>query len=97
MAGFAVCLLELPCTGGPYFFILGLMAEKTTRLAAIPLLIYYNLIFILPQIVITLLVYLGFPVIPKVAHWKHKSTRALHLAIGLMMITLGTITLLELT
>ena len=94
--GFAVCLLELPCTGGPYLFILGLMAEKTTRLSAIPMLLYYNLLFILPQILITLLVYFGFSSVSKITRWKHKSTKLLHLAIGLAMITLGTITVLEL-
>ena len=96
MTGFAVCLLELPCTGGPYLFILGLMAEKTTRLSAIPILLYYNLLFILPQILITLLVYFGLSPAQRIADWRQKATKLLHLAIGLVMITLGTITVLEL-
>jgi cytochrome c biogenesis protein CcdA len=40
--GFAVCLFELPCTGGPYIVILGLLAERTTMIASIPILLLYN-------------------------------------------------------
>jgi len=96
VTGFAVCLLELPCTGGPYLFILGLMAEKTTQPSAIPILLYYNLLFILPQILIALLVYFGLSHAQRMADWRQKSTKPLHLAIGLAMITLGIITALEL-
>ncbi len=53
----------------------------------IPALLYYNLLFILPQILITLLVYLGSSSIPKITHWKRKSTKLLHLAIGLAIST----------
>ncbi|HLD39383.1 MAG TPA: hypothetical protein VJB05_03665, partial [archaeon] len=49
--GFAICLFELPCTGGPYIFILGLLAQTTTQAAAIPLLIIYNFFFILPLLI----------------------------------------------
>jgi len=94
--GFAVCLIELPCTGGPYLYILGLMAEKATQAPAVPLLLYYNLIFILPLILITLLIYLGTASTKKMTHLRHKLTRPLHLTIGLTMIALGTATLLRL-
>jgi len=94
--GFAVCLFELPCTGGPYLYILGLMAEKTTRTTAVPLLLYYNLIFISPLILITLLIFLGASSTKRMTHLRHKFTRILHLTMGLTMITIGVATLLEL-
>ena len=94
--GFAVCLIELPCTGGPYLYILGLMADKTTRLSAISLLLYYNFIFILPFILITVLIFLETSSTKKMAHSRHKFTRLMHLMIGLTMIALGVATLLGL-
>jgi len=95
-SGFAVCLLELPCTGGPYFYILGLMAEKTTRASATPLLLYYNLIFVLPLILITVITYFGVSSIQRMTHLRYVSTRLLHLIIGTTMIALGALTLLGL-
>jgi cytochrome c biogenesis protein CcdA len=96
MTGFGVCLLELPCTGGPYFYILGLMAENTTRASAVPLLLYYNLIFVLPEILITLLIFLGISSTKKMTRLRHKLTRPLHLIMGLTMIALGIMAILEL-
>ena len=96
ITGFTVSLFELPCTGGPYLFILGLIAEKTTRTSAIPILLYYNLIFITPQILITLLVYFGRSPVQRIADWEQKSKKMLHLAIGIAMTTLGIITILNL-
>jgi cytochrome c biogenesis protein CcdA len=64
--GFSISLFELPCTGGPYLFILGMMAEKTTQASAVPVLLYYNLIFIVPLILITLLVYLGLSPVQRI-------------------------------
>ena len=97
MTGFSISLFELPCTGGPYLYILGLMAEKTTRASAVAVLLYYNLIFTVPLILMTLLVYLKLSPVQKISDWQQRSRRRLHLAIGVAMITLGTITTLNLT
>jgi cytochrome c biogenesis protein CcdA len=89
--GFVVCLFELPCTGGPYIVILGLLAQKTTQIAAIPILLFYNLVFILPLLVITFLVFRGFTTIESADRWKEKHTRKLHLIAGIVMIALGVV------
>jgi len=96
ITGFSISLFELPCTGGPYFFILGLIAEKTTRTSAVPVLLYYNLIFTVPLILITLLVHLGLSPVQRIADWEQRSKARLHLARGIAMTTLGTITMLNL-
>ena len=93
LMGFVVCLFELPCTGGPYIVILGLLAEKTTQLAAIPILLFYNLVFILPLLVITYLVFRGFTSIEEADKWKQKNLRKLHLIAGIVMIALGVVIL----
>jgi cytochrome c biogenesis protein CcdA len=91
LMGFIVCLFELPCTGGPYIVILGLLAERTTRLLAIPVLLLYNLFFVLPLIIITLLVYFGFTNVEKATEWKDRNLRQLHLIAGIIMLALGII------
>ncbi|MFH1682454.1 MAG: cytochrome c biogenesis CcdA family protein [Candidatus Woesearchaeota archaeon] len=102
--GFAVSLFELPCTGGPYLVILGLLAEKTTRWAAMPILLYYNLIFVLPLIIITLVVYFSTKKIKhhqehkvdatgEIERWRQKNIKLLHLIGGLIMFILGVMIL----
>ena len=92
--GFLVCLFELPCTGGPYLFILGLLAEKTTQMAAIPILLLYNLVFVIPLILLTLFIYFGLTNVEKASKWKEKNIRKLHLIAGVVMLTLGLIVIL---
>ncbi len=93
LAGFIVCLFELPCTGGPYLFILGLLADKVTRLKTIPILLLYNLFFVLPLLLITLFIYKGFSTIEKTSEWRDKNLRILHLVAGVIMLVLGIIVL----
>lgn len=94
LMGFVVCLFELPCTGGPYLVILGLLAERTTMLSSMPLLLLYNLVFVLPLILITFAIYLGFSNVEKAAEWKEKNIKKLHLIAGMIMLILGLIIVL---
>ncbi len=94
--GFVVCLFELPCTGGPYLFILGLLAEKSTRMQAIPLLLLYNFFFILPLLIISGLVYFGFTTVEDTNKWKNRNYKIMHLVIGVMMLILGILVVFEL-
>jgi len=87
--GFAVCLFELPCTGGPYLYILGLLSKKSIQAFALPLLLHYNLIFVSPEILVTFFVYLGISSTKTMAHLRHKFTKLLHLLLGLTMIAFG--------
>jgi len=89
VTGFVVVCFELPCTGGPYLFILGQMANSTTRLQAIPLLLYYNFIFVLPLIMISLFLYSNLFSIGKVREWNDKNKRLLKLVGGFAMMALG--------
>jgi len=92
--GFIVCLFELPCTGGPYLFILGLLAEKSTWLAAVPVLLLYNVFFVIPLVVITLLIYFGLTNVEKADKWKERNLRMLHLVAGIVMTALGLLVVL---
>jgi cytochrome c biogenesis protein CcdA len=88
-AGFVVTLFELPCTGGPYFFVIGLLSQAENITNIIPTLLFYNLVFILPLILITFIVYFGVSSIEGAEKWKEKNIRALHLVAGIIMLALG--------
>lgn len=87
--GFVVVCFELPCTGGPYLFILGQLANSATRLQTIPLLLYYNFIFVLPLIIITLLLFSNILSLNRIRQWNDKNLRLMRLGGGLVMIFLG--------
>jgi len=88
LIGFLVTLFLLPCTIGPYIVASGLLSEFGT-LGALPWLLYYNLLFIIPMLVIVGLVYWGFTKVQEVAGWKDKNIRILHLIAGLLLFIVG--------
>ncbi|MCI2424845.1 hypothetical protein LM599_02300 [Candidatus Acetothermia bacterium] len=89
-AGLLVSLFLLPCSSGPYIVILGLLAETATRNQAIILLALYNLIFLLPLVIITLAVSLGYTTTARTERWRRDWQRRFSLASGAVMLTLGT-------
>jgi cytochrome c biogenesis protein CcdA len=88
--GIFVGIFELPCTGGIYLAILGLMSRNYTLMEGLPYLVLYNFIFVLPLILILLLVSYG--VAPERANvWRVRHRRTLRLIVGLAMIAIGVI------
>ena len=87
--GFVISLFLLPCTSGPYIVILGLLAKATTKSYAIILLIFYNLIFILPMILITLAIFFGLTTTEKAENFRQKKLKILHLIAGIIILCLG--------
>jgi cytochrome c biogenesis protein CcdA len=86
--GIVVTLFLLPCTIGPYLIASGLLSY-VDFLNAIPWLLYYNLIFILPMVAITIIIYIGFTTVHNVSGWKDKNIRYLHFIAGLLLVGLG--------
>ena len=86
--GFIVTLFLLPCTIGPYIIASGLLSELGT-LGAIPWLLYYNLLFIFPMLIIVFLVYYGFTKVKEVSGWKDKNIKILHLVAGILLFLVG--------
>ncbi|MBN1160205.1 MAG: cytochrome c biogenesis protein CcdA [Candidatus Diapherotrites archaeon] len=95
LVGCVVSLFLTPCTSGPYIVIIGMLANSATMWAAIPLLLIYNIVFILPMIAITLFVYIGMTTPEKAEKWRKPRTRYMHLIAGLMMVILGVVILLD--
>jgi thiol:disulfide interchange protein len=88
LVGFLITLFLLPCTMGPYIVASGLLVELGT-LRALPWLLYYNFIFVLPMIAIVGLVYLGFTRVEDVSNWKEKNIKRLHLTAGILLFLTG--------
>jgi cytochrome c biogenesis protein CcdA/glutaredoxin len=87
-AGFLVSLFLLPCTSGPYIVILGLLAQKENLMHTIWMLFIYNLIFVLPMVIITISMYLGIRA-KGLENWRQKNIRLLHLIAGAIMLFIG--------
>lgn len=90
--GVFVAAVELPCTGGPYLAIT-LLLSQNFNFAAVVMLAGYNLIFVLPLVVILLLVYNGMK-LHEIKMWKHANKHYMRLAIGFVLIGLGWLLLL---
>ena len=86
--GLIVTLFLLPCNIGPYIIASGKLSVLSF-LASIPWLLIYNLIFIIPMITITLIIYFGVSTIKGVSGWKEKKIHLLHLVEGVILIAIG--------
>jgi len=86
--GFLVTFFLLPCTIGPYIIASGLLAPLGF-IKALPWLLYYNIVFVLPMIAITLVIYIGFTTVENVSGWKERNIRYLHLIAGILLFLVG--------
>ena len=90
--GGLVGLCEFPCTGGPYLMVLGLLHDQASYLRGLGYLVLYNLIFIIPLLII-LLISSHKSVIEKIQFWQSQEKGNMRLIGGLAMIALGVIIL----
>ncbi|EKD25077.1 MAG: cytochrome c biogenesis protein transmembrane region [uncultured bacterium (gcode 4)] len=89
--GILVSLFLLPCSSWPYFTILWYLSSESKTLTNrwYIYLVVYNLIFILPMLIIAWLVGFGYSTVDKLAKIKHQNTKLIHLVVGLLMLGLG--------
>lgn len=90
--GILVSFIELPCTGGIYIAIIGLLAEQTTYLQGVLYLLFYNIIFVFPLILILLIA--NFSLSSETINaWQKKNKKGLRFIMGIVMVILGLIML----
>lgn len=92
--GLLVTLFLLPCTIGPYI-ILGGMLSVMDLVKTLPTLLLYNVIFISPMLLITLVVYMGLSSVENVQNWKDKYIRIMHLIAGVIISGIGVAMIAE--
>jgi len=88
--GIIVASVELPCTGGMYLAILTLMANTVTRSTAITYLLIYNLIFVMPLIIITFLFVRGFEA-EKLQNYLERHKRKSRMIMGITLLITGAV------
>ena len=86
--GFLVTLFLLPCTIGPYIVASGLLSELGV-FGALPWLLYYNVLFVLPMLIIVGIIYYGFTKVEEVSGWKEANIKRLHLVAGILLFVVG--------
>ena len=81
-------------TIGPYIIAAGILSVFGIT-ETVPILLLYNLVFVVPLIAIVLGVYLGTGRVHDFYMWKEKNIRRMHLAAGIIILGLGIYMLLE--
>ncbi|MBA7629126.1 hypothetical protein ES703_36624 [subsurface metagenome] len=94
VTGLIVTFFLLPCTIGPYVIASKIMADVPLA-EGVPMLLLYNLIFIIPLTIIVSGVYLGTSRIHDFYLWKERNISKLHLIAGIILLGLGIFMLLE--
>lgn len=87
LLGVFVVLVELPCTGAPYFAVLNLLAQGSYAVA-VPYLLLYNFVFIVPLFIIIGIAYFSTSS-DKLEMWRKEHRGVMRLGIGLFLIVLG--------
>ena len=90
--GAFVSAVELPCTGAPYLAIITLLSQNFDFTAFL-LLVFYNVIFVAPLLIILLLVAGGMK-LHEIKKWKQANRPFMRLMIGLLLIALGWLLML---
>jgi cytochrome c biogenesis protein CcdA len=90
--GILAGLFGFSCTGGIYISILALMSRDFTLMTGLPYLLLYNLVFILPLVLVVL--FIAYGISPERANaWRVENRRVLRLIVGVAMVALGFVIL----
>lgn len=88
--GLLVGICQFPCMGGPYLMVIGLLKDRLTYATGLGYLLLYNLILIVPLVVVLWLAS-GKQVVEKMDEWKRTNMQSVRLWAGIAMIILGLI------
>lgn len=86
--GVLIGLCTVPCSGAVYLGVLSLLALQTSALVGYGYLVLYNLVFILPLVVI-LAVATARPTLRQLAHWNLRHKQWVRLALGGGVVAMG--------
>jgi len=86
--GLIITLFLAPCTMAPLF----VATESLSHLGligALPLVLYFNFIVVLPLIVISFIVSRGFATAENISGWKERNVKKMHLIAGILLFVIG--------
>ncbi len=87
LGGFLIGLCTVPCSGAVYLAVLALLSAQPTA-TAFGYLVLYNLMFILPLVVV-LIAASARPALNKLAHWNLHHKEWVRLALGTGVVLMG--------
>ena len=90
--GFLIGLCTVPCSGAVYLGVLSLLALQPTALLGYSYLVLYNVVFILPLVVI-LIAASARPTLNRLAHWNLHHKEWVRLALGGGVVGMGLLIL----
>ncbi len=93
VAAFLVALCAVPCSGGIYVAVTALLASKTTYFTGFMLLLVYNLMYVLPLIILLALA-VNPLTLAKLSRWRKRNGKGERIVMGLMTVLLGAAILL---
>jgi cytochrome c-type biogenesis protein len=91
-SGFLIGLCTVPCSGAVYLGVLSLLALQPTAMLGYGYLLLYNIVFILPLIVILILAS-AKPTLNRLAHWNLHHKEWVRLALGSGVVARGMLIL----
>jgi len=88
VGGFLIGLCTVPCSGAVYLGVLSLLALQPTALQGYAYLMLYNVVFVLPLLVI-LVAASSRPMVNRLAHWNLHHKEWVRLALGSGVVVMG--------
>jgi cytochrome c biogenesis protein CcdA len=93
VAGVLIGFCTVPCAGSVYLAVLALLSGQATVMQGVGYLILYNIVFVLPLVVILVLA-ASSPVYRKLARWQLHQRALLKLSTSVVAIGVGLLTLM---
>lgn len=90
--GFLIGLCTVPCSGAVYLGVLSLLALQPTALLGYGYLLLYNVVFILPLVVI-LVAAAARPTLNRIARWNLHHKESMRLVLGAGVVVMGLLIL----
>lgn len=92
VGGFLIGLCTVPCSGAVYLAVLSLLSLQSSAFVGFAYLILYNLMFILPLVVL-LIAASARPTLNQLAHWNLHHKEWVRLALGASVVGMGLLIL----
>lgn len=90
LLGIVVGMFEFPCTGGPYLFVLSLLHDQKTFWSGFGYLIIYNVIFVLPLIIMLALA-ASKTVLEKIDRMRKLETKKARIILDVALLLVGVL------
>lgn len=86
--GFTITLFLGPCTMAPLLVVTETLAQLGL-VGALPWLLYFNFIVVLPLVIITFIIYKGIKTVENISNWRERNIRTFHLIAGILLFLVG--------